>query len=127
MTENNSIDLLPEIYYKITNEKENHHGFQYKDRLNFLDKEFDEDGTAESSEGGLYFTDKENIHNFLDFGVFIREIRLHTSAKFIKLKDDSASTKYRSNMLYLGKKYNMYSKKSLDVMINHAGSTTTAR
>ena len=34
--------LKMSIYYKITNENENHHGYQYKDGLNVLEEPFDE-------------------------------------------------------------------------------------
>jgi hypothetical protein len=112
MTEDNSINLLPEIYYKITNKNEKHFEYQYKDGLNILDKEFGENEVDDSLVGGLYFTDKENIHNFLNHGIFIREIRLPTNAKCIKFTG-ILDTYYRSNMLYLGKKYDMYSKEAL--------------
>jgi hypothetical protein len=114
MTETISINLLPEIYYKITNKKENHHGYQYKDGLNILDKAFDK--TNEYLEGELYFTDKENIHNYLHYGIFIREIRLPALANCIKFTSDICGTCYRSDMLYLGKKYDMYSKEALELI-----------
>lgn len=34
------------IYYKITNINENHHGYQYKNGLNVLDKEFNYNGSC---------------------------------------------------------------------------------
>ena len=51
-------------YYKLTNEEEIHHGFQYKDGLNEDHLPFDETGSC--CPGGLYFSDTENILQFLD-------------------------------------------------------------
>ena len=53
-------------FWKITNEEENHHGFQYQDGLNVDTQEFQESGTC--VKGGLYFTDSENIPNFFGYG-----------------------------------------------------------
>jgi hypothetical protein len=117
MTEDNTIELLPEIYYQIKNEKDYNHGFQYKDGLNILDKEFDENESSSSPEGGLYFTEEKNIYKYLWYsGTIVREIRLPTNAKVIKLTSDISGTWYRSNMLYLGKKYDMYSKESFGLI-----------
>lgn len=57
-------------FYKITNETEIHHSFQYKDGLNIDILHFNP--TSKCSAGGLYFADINNIFNFLDFGIYIR-------------------------------------------------------
>ena len=44
------------MYFKITNAKENHHGFQYVDGLNVLIEEFNDDPNDSCCAGGLYFT-----------------------------------------------------------------------
>lgn len=64
--------VSPAIYFKITNRKENHHGFQYQDGLNVDDQPFNPSGCC--SGGGLYFTTLENLHMFENFGVNIRPI-----------------------------------------------------
>ena len=61
-----------EIYFKITNKKENHRGFQYKDGMNSNTQPFIPSGCC--SGGGLYFTSLENLHMFSQFGVNIRPI-----------------------------------------------------
>ena len=61
-------------YYKITNHLEKHHGYQYQDGLNILDKPFEEEGKCVP--GGLYFTTIEHIPNFYSYGVYLREIFL---------------------------------------------------
>ena len=45
------------IYYKITNAKENHHGFQYRTGLNILQEKFN-DSPEKCGAGGLYFSNK---------------------------------------------------------------------
>ena len=60
------------IYFKITNKKENHRGFQYKDGMNSNTELFIPSGCC--SGGGLYFTSLKNLHMFSQFGVNIRPI-----------------------------------------------------
>lgn len=92
------------IYYKITNKSEKHNDFQYKNGLNTLIKPFAEDVKAECVPGGLYFSDKQNLHLWYGFGHNIREVTLPADAKIIKL-----TKKYRTNKLIFGKKYKLYS------------------
>jgi len=60
------------LYFKITNEKENHYGFQYHDGLNVLIDEFNDDPKAICVPGGFYFATIDLILDFLDFGVHLR-------------------------------------------------------
>ncbi|AYV85343.1 MAG: ankyrin repeat protein [Satyrvirus sp.] len=53
------------LYFKIMNVKENHHGYQYRDGLNVLDKEFDDDPYNHCSKGGLYFADGDILMKLL--------------------------------------------------------------
>lgn len=109
---------MPKKYYKITNAKEKHHGYQYKEGLNILDCKFDNDKTNECSDGGLYFSDAKNILNFLDFGVNLREIYLPTSDKKLKyLKSDN--DKWRANRIILGKKYSLSKTKTIKMLIKN--------
>ena len=66
------------MYYKITNENENHHGFQYSDGLNVLKDKFNDNSNHSCCSGGLYFTNSENIFKFLDYGIYLREVTLPT-------------------------------------------------
>ena len=66
------LEANSEIYFKITNKKENHRGFQYKDGMNSNTQPFIPSGCC--SGGGLYFTSLENLHMFSQFGVNIRPI-----------------------------------------------------
>jgi len=94
-------------YYKVTNEEECHHGFQYKDGLNVLVEPFNYDPKQSCCEGGLYFTTKEHIHKFYEFGIYIREVFLPTDNKDFKMVQDPEGDKWRANMLIFGKKYDM--------------------
>ena len=56
------------MYFKITNKKENHHGFQYVDGLNVLEEEFNNDPEQSCCAGGFYFTNAANILKFIGYG-----------------------------------------------------------
>jgi len=60
-------------FYKILNEKENHHGLQYHDGLNEDPLPFRPYGYCEP--GGIYFA-REDILAFLDYGPWIRKVTL---------------------------------------------------
>jgi hypothetical protein len=93
-----------EIYYKITNKDEIHHGYKYKNGLNILEDEFNENINDNHSKGGFYFTTAEHIHKFYEFGENLRIVKLplnNPNFKMIKFKD-----RCRANMIILKKKYN---------------------
>ncbi|AYV85417.1 MAG: putative ankyrin repeat protein [Satyrvirus sp.] len=93
------------MYFKITNKNENHYGYQYKDGLNVLDKEFDDNPVNHCSEGGLYFATKEHIHEFYDFGIYLRVIELPLDDPDFKIVKDE--NKYRANKIILKEKYSL--------------------
>lgn len=96
---------MQQIYYKITNKDENHNGFQYKDGLNVLLEPFNDDLTDTCCPGGFYFTSAEYILKFLSYGIYLREVTLPTNDKNFKMVADDE--KYRSNMIILGKRYDL--------------------
>lgn len=95
------------MYFKITNANENHFGYQYADGLNILDKQFEKEGSCVP--GGLYFSDEKNILNFMDYGIFLREIELpHEDSDFRMVQDPLQHVrKWRANKIILGKKYHL--------------------
>ena len=95
------------MYFKITNEKENHHGYQYVDDLNVLKEEFNDNPNDSCCAGGLYFTDIMNITKFLDHGVYLREITLPVDNPKFKMIRDKDGDKWRTNMIILGKRYDL--------------------
>jgi hypothetical protein len=88
----------PKVFYKITNHVENHNEFQYKEGLNILQQEYN--STQECGPGGLYVTNKEDLHEFAGFGHNIREIHIPKDAKITKF-----SQKYKVDKLIFLKKY----------------------
>jgi hypothetical protein len=66
-------------FYKITNKEEKHFDFQYKDGLNIDIHEFNP--TDECEQGGLYFTELNNIKYYFEFGIWIREVILPDDAQ----------------------------------------------
>ena len=84
-------------YYKITNKKENHRGLQYHDGLVVDPKPFNSNPIFSCVEGGIYFSTKEYIHRFLEYGCWIRPIRIPKDAKVIV---DPSGDKYRADKLF---------------------------
>lgn len=103
------------IWCKITNEKEIHNGFQYKDGLNKLEDKFEDDPTATCCKGGLYFTTSEFISDFLGFGCNLRIVELpEDNPEFKMVKDpDHLPPKWRANMIILKEKYDLYDIKTI--------------
>lgn len=94
-------------YYKVTNEDECHYGFQYKDGLNILTEPFDDNPLHSCCKGGFYFTIDKYINHFYECGVWLREVFLPIDNPNFKMIKDSSGNKLRSNMIILGKKYNL--------------------
>ena len=103
------------IYYKITNAEENHHGFQYQNGLNILKEPFNDNSYNRCCAGGLYFTDIENIFEFLNYGIYLREITLPNDKPEFKMVKDV--NKYRANMIILGKRYELFKVETYKMLI----------
>lgn len=107
-TKSENVPVHPTIYYKITNIDENHNGYQYKDGLNILDKPFEKEGSC--VKGGLYFTTKEHLHHFYNYGEWIREITIPMDAQIVQ-----DTIKYRADKIILGKRTPLYDLKTNEV------------
>ena len=107
--------LSQKKFFKITNERENHHGFQYVDGLNILKEPFAETGSCVP--GGLYFTDANNILEFLTFGVHLREITLPLDDPDFKIVKDS-NNKWRANKIIFEKRYNLWKKEAFEYLVS---------
>ena len=83
-------------YYKITNESENHYGLQYQDGLVEDIIPFAQEGSC--CDGGIYFSDEKNILEFLNYGVFIREIEIPNDAQMVK---NPEGNKWRASKVFL--------------------------
>jgi hypothetical protein len=91
-----------QTYYKVTNKDENHNDFQYKDGLNVDSIPFNSDPNESCVPGGLYFTDLDHVIKFLNYGCWIREVKIPKDAKVI---EDPNGNKWRADKIILGKKY----------------------
>ena len=65
-------------YHKILNETLTHHGFRFKEGLNVDTVPFNPEGKCRA--GGLYFTDKNNIHEFISYGTLMADVTLPSNA-----------------------------------------------
>ena len=86
-------------YYKVTNRKENHRGLQYHDGLVIDPKPFNDNPDESCTEGGIYFSTKEHIHRFFEYGCWVRFVRIPKNAKIIA---DLTGDKYRADRLFFG-------------------------
>jgi hypothetical protein len=104
-----------ERYFKVTNEKENHNGFQYQDGLNVLIEKFNDDPEMSCCAGGFYFTTKEHIHKFFDFGINLRIITLPKDEADFKMIRDPEGDKWRANKIIFGEKYSLLDYKTYEL------------
>ena len=95
------------MYYKIINKKWKHRGYQYIPGLNVLKEEFNDNPNDSCCKGGFYFTTIDNIFEFLNYGCYLMEITLSTSDSDFKMVSDPKYDKFRSNKIFLGKKYDL--------------------
>ena len=95
------------MYFKVTNFKEKHHGFQYVDGLNILEGDFNADSKKSCCSGGLYFTTKEFIHKFYLLGINLRIVELPMTDPEFKMVQNSKGDKYRANKIFLREKYSL--------------------
>ena len=93
-----------ETYYKITNEKECHYDLQYHDGLIVDTKSFDDNPKHSCAVGGIYFTTKEHIHKFFEYGKWIRPVTIPEDARVIF---DPEGDKYRADRLFFHSRENI--------------------
>ena len=90
-----------QIYYKVTNQLECHHGYQYRDGLNVLTEPFAETGSCVP--GGFYFTDLAHVPKFLKYGVYVREVRIPPESRVVR----DGLNKWRTDQLWLGHRWEL--------------------
>lgn len=84
------------MYFKITNENEKHRGLQYQDGI--VEDILPFNNSQESCcPGGIYFSDKDNILNFIDYGQWIRQVEIPEDAKWMR---DPEGDKFRASKLF---------------------------
>lgn len=87
--------------YKFTNEKENHHGYQYKDGLNVDTISFNPSGACQA--GGLYFATEDHYYSFAGYGSNLREVTIPDDARVYIEKGAM-----KANKIFLAKKIVWY-------------------
>lgn len=92
-------------YYKVTNAIECHNGYKYRDGLNILNSGFDDNPEHSCVHGRLYFTDYEHLPMFLEYGMYIREVKIPEDARVVK----DGTDKWGADRLILERKYHIYS------------------
>ena len=107
------------MYFKITNAAEKHNGFQYSDGLNVLNEKFNDNPNDSCCAGGFYFTDAENIFEFLDFGIYLREVILPIENPDFRMIKDPKGDKWRANMIILGKQYDLFNVETFQYLIEN--------
>ncbi|XWV26720.1 ankyrin repeat protein [Tupanvirus soda lake] len=108
--------MKSKLFFKITNANENHHGYQYHDGLNVLDKPFQESGSCVP--GGLYFTDVENIFKFLNYGIYLRKIELPLDDPDFRMVQDKDGDKWRANKIILGEKRSLTNPETFQYLVS---------
>lgn len=101
------IDFDNKIFFKVTNKDEMHYGHKYIDGLNVLPYEFNH-STRYCREGdGFYFTTRHHIHNFYEFGCYLRMVMLpeHDPTFVIKNVGIIEGFEFRANKIILGPRY----------------------
>ena len=86
------------FYYKILNQTMKHYDFQYQLGLNIDTIPFNPSGSCKP--GGLYFTDLENVFDYMNYGTLIAKIRIPKKAK-VHTDTDNMYTKYKADMIYI--------------------------
>ena len=91
-------------FIKLTNETENHNGFQFVDGLNIDILPFDT--TYGCSPGGIYFTDIENAHMWIEYGA---DTMYHM--RYVIIPNDARvyveADKFKTDKLILSPKYHI--------------------
>lgn len=86
-------------FYKITNEKENHNGLQYKTGLNVDILPFNPSGDCKL--GGIYFA-REDILAFLEYGPWIRKVFIPKGANVYE--NPGLPEKWKADKVILGER-----------------------
>jgi ankyrin repeat protein len=89
------------MYLKILNIQENHNNLQYKTGLIEDCIPFNNDPTLSCCSGGIYFSDEKYICEFLNYGIYIREVQIPDDAQMLK---DPGGNKWRASKVILGER-----------------------
>jgi len=92
-------------FYKLTNDEENHNGFQFKDGMNVDNILFNP--TKKCSPGGIYFTEYDKIPIWIEYGdnvmYWIRKVVIPDNAQ-VYIED----YKFKADFMYLGERKSIW-------------------
>lgn len=108
------------MYFKITNELENHHGLQYQDGI--VEDILPFNSTGSCCPGGIYFSDDKNIMKFSHYGPWVRQVEIPEDAKWV---EDPDGNKWRASKLFFHPRKDLWTVETIqwlmaqDVNINN--------
>lgn len=105
-------DLKDKKLFKITNKTEVHHDFRYVTGINTDVLLFNDDINDDCCEGGLYFSDAENICRWIDENICRRIDRDSSFIREVTVSDDEViieqRNKYRAHTIILGERMSLF-------------------
>lgn len=114
---------MNDIYFKITNIIENHHGVQYHDGIVLnINPQIHTTTPIEFNStpivgDGIHFSDKDNIHYFYNYGVWIRRIK-PLGKDIIEINDPTISIGkiYKAEKIEMDKRYHLADPKTWKIL-----------
>lgn len=104
------------MYFKITNEQENHRGLQFNDGEIRDILPFDSNPRNSCCPGGIYFTDEKNATNYFSYGPWIRQLDLPTDALCVK---DASGGKWRASKVFLHPRKRIWTVETMQWLIDN--------
>ena len=99
-------------YFKILNQEEKHHDYQYQTGLNINSEPFNPSGDCEA--GGFYITTIEHVVCFLGYGCSIAEVELPENTKIYK--NPGTPKKWKVDQLILLDRIPLTNSKNLELI-----------
>ena len=100
-----------QIYLKITNGNETHHGLKFKRGV--IEDPLEWNNNANCEPGGIYFTTPKYICKFLRFGIWLREVTIPDDAKIAH-----GDNKSKANKLIFGKRRDLRKIKTWEWLVS---------
>ena len=100
-----------QIYLKITNSNETHHGLKFKRGV--IEDPLEWNNNANCEPGGIYFTTPKYICKFLEYGIWLREVTIPDDAKIAH-----GDNKSKANKLIFGKRRDLRKIKTWEWLVS---------
>ena len=106
------------LYFKITNSIETHGRVKYKKGL--IKDPLPWNPDTDCVPGGIYFTTKEHICKFLNYGIWLREIQIPDDAKV-----SFGESKHKANKVIVGKRYDLRKVETWEYLVENGADIHT--